>query len=312
MPWSYRKKIKIAPDISLNVIKKGTSASFGMRGASTNAEKNGIYLNTGVPGTGIYKRKKINDGIIKDASSVAFTNTKANADEAKAGCLISLSLAAIIGLFFLNIFVGLIGLSIFCIVIAITSYSAEKKVKKFVQSKIRLAKTAIEQTTNPIQKIILQSFVSCVELSKKADEKEAIINALQKKLEKKENIKLREQLTKYETELSNLYEELEKIQFDADKNLSDIEKQQFLNLCNSFENLLECQKIWIIKSSNKYAKTPASTSINRKAITFDTGVFNYIKSDFDIPMLRDSAGIIYYIYPQFIIKAISFYIQNYP
>lgn len=309
MTLSYRKKIEITPDISLNVTKKGISTSFGVRETSITAEKNGTYFNTGIPGTGIYSKKKTGGRKAKNASPPNSTKTKANTSEAIQGCLILLSIAAIIGLFFFNITAGLVGFTIFFIITAILANSSKKKkVEQFIQSKIDLAKAAIEQATNPIQKTILQSFVSCVELSKKADEKEAIINALQTKLAKKENIILQEQLIQYEAELSNLYKELEKVQFDADKNLSDIEKQQFSKLCDSFENLLECQKTWIITSSNKSTelKFPDSSSVNREVITFDTGVFNYIKSNFDIPMLRDNTGIIYYIYPQFIIKAVSF------
>lgn len=310
MAWSYRKRIKIAPGISLNVSKKGASTSFGVRGASITTGRNGTYLNTGIPGTGIYSRKKISGGHSTNVPSSNFTNTQTSTSGTGQGCLIALGIAVVIGLFAYNTVAGLIGLAMFAfiMIIAKTSSSGEKKVEQSVQSKIELAKTATTQATNPIQKEILQSYVSCVELSKKADEKEAIINALQAKLAKKEKAEFREQLTQYETELSDLHNELERVQFDADKNLSDIEKHQFSKLCDNFENLLECQKIWIITSSVKSTelKSSASTSVNRKPITFDIGVFNYIKSAFDIPVLRDDAGITYYIYPQFVIKAVSF------
>lgn len=239
-----------------------------------------------------------------------FSNTQTNSSETSQGCLIALEITIVIGLFFYDIVAGLIGIVVFSFIMIISkmSSSREKKVEQSVQSKIELAKSAIPQATDPIQKEILQSYVSCVELSKKADEKEAIITALQAKLAKKEKAELREQLTQYETELLDLQNELEKVQFDADINLSDIDKHQFSKICDSFENLLECQKIWIITSSvrNTQLKSSASTSVNRKVVTFDMGVFNYIKSAFDIPILRDEGGVTYYIYPQFIIKAISF------
>ena len=43
----------------MNVSKKGVSMTFGVRGASITTGKNGTYLNTSIPGTGIYKRQKI-------------------------------------------------------------------------------------------------------------------------------------------------------------------------------------------------------------------------------------------------------------
>lgn len=59
MTWNYRKRIKIFPGVRLNVSKKGISTSFGMRGVSITNGKNGTYLNTSIPGTGIYNRKKL-------------------------------------------------------------------------------------------------------------------------------------------------------------------------------------------------------------------------------------------------------------
>jgi len=55
----FRKKIKIAPGININISKSGVSSTFGPKGASVNVGKKGAYLNTGIPGTGIYDRTKL-------------------------------------------------------------------------------------------------------------------------------------------------------------------------------------------------------------------------------------------------------------
>ena len=59
MAWSYRKRIKIAPGISINLSKSGISTSIGPRGAKVTIGPKGSYLNLGIPGTGIYSRQKI-------------------------------------------------------------------------------------------------------------------------------------------------------------------------------------------------------------------------------------------------------------
>jgi hypothetical protein len=58
----FRKSIKIAPGVKINLSKSGVSTTFGGKGASVNIGKNGAYLNTGIPGTGIYDRQKISGG----------------------------------------------------------------------------------------------------------------------------------------------------------------------------------------------------------------------------------------------------------
>lgn len=60
MGINYRKRIKIAPGIRLNVSKKGiSSVSIGKRGASVNLNKQGSQATFGIPGTGIsYQTKR--------------------------------------------------------------------------------------------------------------------------------------------------------------------------------------------------------------------------------------------------------------
>ena len=59
MAWNYRKRIKIAPGVHLNLSKRGISASVGPKGAKVTFGKGGTYLNKSIPGTGLYSREKI-------------------------------------------------------------------------------------------------------------------------------------------------------------------------------------------------------------------------------------------------------------
>ncbi|MEP6793481.1 MAG: DUF4236 domain-containing protein [Saprospiraceae bacterium] len=56
---SFRRRIKVFPGFSLNFSMSGVSATVGPRGANINFSKRGTFLNTGIPGTGIYDRRKI-------------------------------------------------------------------------------------------------------------------------------------------------------------------------------------------------------------------------------------------------------------
>lgn len=55
----FRKKVKIMKGLSINLSGSGASLSIGGRGASVTIGKKGTYLNTNIPGTGIYNRQKI-------------------------------------------------------------------------------------------------------------------------------------------------------------------------------------------------------------------------------------------------------------
>lgn len=60
--WNFKRKFKIMPGVHLNLSKGGISTSIGIRGFSSTFGNNGIYLNAGIPGTGLYKRQKISTG----------------------------------------------------------------------------------------------------------------------------------------------------------------------------------------------------------------------------------------------------------
>lgn len=62
MAWNYRKRIKIAPGVHVNLSKGGISTSVGPKGAKVTFGKGGTYLNKSIPGTGLYSREKISGG----------------------------------------------------------------------------------------------------------------------------------------------------------------------------------------------------------------------------------------------------------
>ncbi|RZJ81959.1 MAG: DUF4236 domain-containing protein [Flavobacterium sp.] len=59
MAWSFRKRIKIIPGVHLNISKRGISTTIGVKGASINFSNRGTYLNTSIPGLGLYNRQQI-------------------------------------------------------------------------------------------------------------------------------------------------------------------------------------------------------------------------------------------------------------
>jgi len=58
----FRKSIKLAPGIRMNLSGSGVSWTLGPRGASIGIGKRGTFLNTGLPGTGLYSRDRIGGG----------------------------------------------------------------------------------------------------------------------------------------------------------------------------------------------------------------------------------------------------------
>lgn len=63
MALRFRRSIKLAPGIRMNLSGSGASWTLGPRGASIGVGKRGTFLNTGIPGTGLSSRTRLSSGI---------------------------------------------------------------------------------------------------------------------------------------------------------------------------------------------------------------------------------------------------------
>ena len=314
MTWSYRKRVRIAPGVHLNLSRRGVSTTIGIRGASVNFGKKGTYVNTGIPGTGFYNRQKISGDRGRPYASV---KRNIYTSPSGGGQLLGYGCAGILALLFL--FMGLIWLiderqtitgiiflsfALYVVVGAIlinTSISAKPKAPSI--NWVDQAKRMLPRTSGTARSI-LQNFIQCYELTQQIDEESAIVQGLEKKLSKKPNEQLERLLKDYRGVLTKRIRQLEATQINVDSQLSEEEKAAYSRLCERFEALLSTDKIWLITDEmlKTQRKAFSNISIKRCEASIYVGVFNFLKSAFDIPVL-DSGDARYYIYPKFIIKA---------
>lgn len=92
MAIRFRKSIKIAPGIRLNVSKSGVSTSIGGRGATVNIGKKGTRVTASIPGTGLSTSHLYKAPKRRKASS-------ASAQQSPAEQAISLAIVGIIATF---------------------------------------------------------------------------------------------------------------------------------------------------------------------------------------------------------------------
>lgn len=59
MGFKFRKSIKIAPGVRMNVSKKGVGVSAGVKGARVSTGPSGTRITTSVPGTGLSYEKRL-------------------------------------------------------------------------------------------------------------------------------------------------------------------------------------------------------------------------------------------------------------
>lgn len=201
MAWNYRKRIKIAPGVHLNISKGGVSTSIGPKGTKITIGKNGSFLNTGILGTGLYFRKKIfktnreNRRHINSCNYAGIDLTDNNRYLASS-CLKAIGVFIIVVILIVSFyhfynnpnFIDMTGLIVFLlIIVALFVVSFRKKsanktegdmgnhtvnnlspqkvdiLKKELsqqdEKRIKEAEAALNQTSEPIKKRLLQCFI---------------------------------------------------------------------------------------------------------------------------------------------------------
>ena len=124
-----------------------------------------------------------------------------------------------------------------------SSRAQSKRKNEFIKSQLNTAKVAYNKESSHIKKEILQNFINHHELSNQANELKIIINSLKNKTSRKSSPKLENQLELHESKLSTVIAELNDVQMDIDKDLTDSEKEQYSDFCDSFEEILDSEKM---------------------------------------------------------------------
>ena len=314
MAWNFRRRKKIAPGVYINMSKKGISTTIGPKGASMTFGPNGTYLNTSIPGTGMYNRRKISSNSSKN--NISFTTPSPTLPS---GCSFLLTILVIFNLFFLvELFgelslcydkwgvedfiiflVGNVAFIIFGLIFEWVRHAIQKRKSVFsYKREIRSAQKVLDSLSHNDKDMrnILKAYIQCLTINEEYDKELEIIEELKKSTEQK----ALDLIPIHEARAEALKVNLEKVRYNADADLSDEQKQAFKLFVDSFEILSNSDKIWFetgITSRNL---------IQREETKFEFGVFDYIKSEFEIPVIRiPQTSINFYIYPHFIIRSES-------
>lgn len=265
----FRKRLKVFPGFYLNLSKSGISSTLGVNGASINFSKKGTYLNTGIPGTGIYDRQRIGG---EQNSSNSFSNNPNNFEnqivnnqeilvgEIKSDEIDKLTSTSLIELkeTLLEVYNDRIEL---------------KEEIETIKKQIKSAKTNFIVARIFIIGFVMKSFKDSIN-----DKEEYLIDI--------------------ENQLRESYINID-INFDKEY------EGKYIDTLNSYKSLLTSEIIWDITSSvqqdMKATRSAASSVITRKPVKFKFDNIDIIKSTYSAFHIENKNGGDLYIYPAFVI-----------
>lgn len=299
--WSYRKRVKIAPGVTLNFSKNGVSTSVGPKGARLSFGPNGTYLNTSIPGTGLYRRQKIG-GTTKTSNEPIQTQY----DDKAIGCVWSISAIIFIvgalifwwyvdgeylGFTFCILIFGIIS-GIFSISSFISANSQQAKGDgmnlQAEQSDVEKRLETVDFTSEPEKYQILSSYNQCLLLLPQIGEAEKILVELKGKTRKK----FVSQIPVWQKKKEELSEGFESVKYSVTATLSDEHKDKYESFCASINDLSKSELLY-----------ERCGFVKDKKIEITTGDFDFIKSEFKTPVIVRDDGTQLYFFPSFLINA---------
>ncbi|MCQ2295254.1 MAG: hypothetical protein MJZ67_06325 [Bacteroidales bacterium] len=168
---------------------------------------------------------------------------------------------------------------------------------------IERANVAIAQTNNPIKKRILESYLNVLPMAQEVEKNERMITGI-KALGHRHH-----KLTSYQSRVisnfksinARLGHDVRKVQLSVPDMYSEEEYNKFAEVVKTFAEMANCHHIW---HSRENMAGDVTTNTNAlEPVFFDMGIFDFIQSPLMTPMMRDSYGNTYYLYPTFLVCA---------
>lgn len=260
----FRRRAKIFPGVYLNFSASGISTTIGPKGMNINFSKNGTYLNTGIPGTGLYDRHRLD-------SNQKFQDNTAPEFSQYPSTLINES-------------------------DLIQTKDIEATTSEGLNE---LKKTLIDcfEERIEIEKEISKMETSCSFASFLYFISYLLVIGFFIKWFKNNFLEKREDLIELKQQLADCY-------IDLDFHLDPIYDNQFSNVHQSFRILASCEKIWDLTSESSIdrhvQRTSASSAVKRERVQFSYKNIDIIKTKYSPMHLENANGGNIFIYPTFI------------
>lgn len=199
---------------------------------------------------------------------------------------------------------------IFIAVIVYLNRLFRSETKKIESETFEKAKVELEFAKDETEKEILSKYVDSKRLEQERRVLEPIVDKLSIKAERTDNKEIQEQYISKKVQLDDIEAQLSSAYYDADEGMSEEQIAAFKKVIEAYDLLKKSRMIWEVLSKYKYSESERDSSathgIDRSAVNFSSccgsGSFLGIRTQFEIPQMKDSSGNYYYLYPKFIIK----------
>lgn len=161
---------------------------------------------------------------------------------------------------------------------------------------IARASVALRQAEDPLKRRILECYVNALGVGRTEERIERIVRGIKDKIGHKSNKFLVSVMSHYKNKISTLEHDMRSVELDVKDLCTPEQYESYLNLVDAFTKVAACRRVWHLNEDKRERYVQ---------VYFDLGIFDFIRSEKFIPIIRDSRGLTYYLLPTHMIIARS-------
>lgn len=153
----------------------------------------------------------------------------------------------------------------------------------------------LDGSLDEMQKTILVTYLNVLQMARDEEAVERIVRGIKDRMKGRPDKVLTSVLSHYKSSIATYQHEIKGVQINIEKCMDEASLKQWEDVVENFYKLMTTRRLWHVQNIN------GRNTYNQ--VFFDLGIFDFIQSPFDTPVMRDINGNKYYLYPQGIISA---------
>lgn len=161
---------------------------------------------------------------------------------------------------------------------------------------IAAANKALAATSEPYRRQLLECYVNALTVAKKEERMQRVIRGIKDKMGHRSNKFMVSVMSHYKNKIRQLENDMNSVIWHVKDHCSPESYEAYSRAVTAFTRVASCRRIWFFdpKHRNSYSQ-----------VFFDMGVFDYIRNEAFLPLMRDPEGVHYYLLPDAMVVARS-------
>lgn len=158
------------------------------------------------------------------------------------------------------------------------------------------ANKALASISDPYRRGLLESYVNALTVASKEERMQRVIRGIKDKMGHHSNKFMVSVMSHYKNKIRQLEHDMDSVIWHVKDHCSPQTFEAYCDAVQAFTRVASCRRIWFYDPMRRKSYSQ---------VFFDMGVFDYIHHEAFLPVMRDPAGVHYYLLPDAMVVARS-------